>query len=130
MIRTELMNTETVFICLIGGVLYGLIELLWRGYTHWTMVICGGICFMLMYLIDLVCRKKLRKLILCAAAVTTTEFLTGCVVNIILDWQVWDYSNRPGNILGQICPLFTLFWFLLSIPGCALCSRLRKHLNG
>lgn len=125
----EMIITEAVFICALGGVLYGLIELLWRGFTHWTMVLCGGLCFLMMYLINTVCRKRLRKLTLCAAAVTLIEFFTGCIVNIMLGWQVWDYSDRPGNILGQICPLFTLFWFLLSIPGTALCSRLRKRLS-
>ena len=29
---------------LIGGVGYGCIELAARGYTHWTMVVLGGLC--------------------------------------------------------------------------------------
>ena len=31
----------------IGGVVYALIEIMWRGYTHWSMVILGGLCFLL-----------------------------------------------------------------------------------
>lgn len=30
---------------LIGGALYYCIEILWRGYSHWTMAVVGGICF-------------------------------------------------------------------------------------
>ena len=36
-----------VGIFLIGGALYNLIEILWRGYTHWSMFIVGGLCFQL-----------------------------------------------------------------------------------
>ena len=54
---------------------------------------------------------------LCAAEVTTVEYLTGLLVNLRLGWNVWDYSTRPLNVLGQICPEYTLLWFLLSIPG-------------
>ena len=31
-----------------GGVAYGLIELLWRGRTYWTMVLTGGACYTLL----------------------------------------------------------------------------------
>ena len=36
----------------LGSILYGLTEILWRGWTHWTMLLCGGICFTLMYLVS------------------------------------------------------------------------------
>lgn len=31
---------------LIGGCLYYCIEILWRGHSHWTMAVVGGICFL------------------------------------------------------------------------------------
>ena len=37
----------------IGSVLYGTIEILWRGYTHWTMLLAGGICLALFYVFNL-----------------------------------------------------------------------------
>ena len=49
-----------------------------------------------------------------AVIVTALELCLGTVVNIILGWNVWDYSNMPGNFLGQICPQFTLAWLGLS----------------
>ena len=33
----------------LGGAGYGAIELLWRGFTHWTMVLTGGFCFSILY---------------------------------------------------------------------------------
>ena len=37
---------------LIGGRLYTWIELLCRGYTHWTMFILGGGCFVVLGLLN------------------------------------------------------------------------------
>ena len=48
-----------------------------------------------------------------AAIITAYEFAVGMIVNVQLGWQVWDYSQIPGNILGQICPLFTGAWFVV-----------------
>lgn len=32
---------------------------------------------------------------------------------VSLGLGVWDYSNQPGNVLGQICPAFGLLWFFI-----------------
>ena len=50
------------------------------------------------------------------AFITAAEFAVGLVVNRALGWQVWDYSREFGNVLGQICPLFSFYWFLLCLP--------------
>lgn len=50
-----------------------------------------------------------------ALIVTAYEFCVGMIVNVRLGWQVWDYSTLPGNIMGQICPVFTTAWFLLCL---------------
>lgn len=117
---------EFVLVYFIGGMLYGLTELLWRGWTHWTMLLCGGLCFTLMYLISMSGMELIKKWVLSAAVITTVEFLTGCLVNLRLGWQVWDYSDLPYNLLGQICPQFLLLWLALSVPGVALCTALRN----
>ncbi len=117
---------EFVYVYIIGGCLYACIELLWRGWTHWTMVLCGGLCFTIMYLISGMELSLWRKCILSTAGISLVEFLTGCLVNLHLDWQVWDYSDLPYNILGQICPQFLALWLLLSLPGLFMCSLLRR----
>ena len=69
-----------------------------------------------------------RRWTLCAAAVTTVEYFTGVLVNLRLGWNVWNYADRPLNVLGQICPLYTLFWFGLAIPGVWLGRTVRQKL--
>ena len=112
-----------------GGLGYGGLELLWRGRTHWSMGLCGGVCAVLIYLIAGRERTVLwRRWTLCAAAVTTVEYFTGVLVNLRLGWNVWSYADRPLNVLGQICPLYTLFWFGLAIPGVWLGRTVRQKL--
>ena len=48
-----------------------------------------------------------------ALIVLAVEFVSGCVLNLWLGLGVWDYSNQPGNVLGQICPAFGLLWFFI-----------------
>ena len=120
---------EYLIVYAAGGLLYALLEIVWRGWTHWSMVLCGGLCFSLMYLISGSGLRLWRKWILSAAAICTVEFLTGCLVNLRLGCRVWDYSSVPFNLLGQICPGFTLLWLVLSIPGVQLCTWLRSLLS-
>ena len=120
---------EYLLVYLSGAALYGLMELCWRGWTHWSMLLCGGSCFTLMYFVSMSALPLWRKCLLSAAAITTVEFFTGCLVNLRLGWNVWDYSARPGNLLGQICPLFCFLWLLLSGPVLLLCGWLRHNME-
>ena len=99
-----------------GGLLYMGIELLWRGHTHWTMGIIGGLCFVLIGLLDEWQEHPplLLQMLEGAALVTTLELITGLLVNRWLGWGVWDYSDMPLNLWGQICPQFAAVWFFLS----------------
>ncbi len=75
-----------------GAAGYSLIEYLFRGYTHWTM---------------------LAKAAAGALIITVFEFFVGIVVNMWYGWDVWDYSGKMLNILGQVCPEYSLAWFLI-----------------
>ena len=55
--------------------------------------------------------------VLYSLVITAVEFSVGVIVNIILGLDVWDYSSVPGNILGQVCPSFTLLWMVISVPA-------------
>lgn len=105
-----------VLLFLIGGIGYGALELLWRGYTHWTMILAGGICFTLFSIISDIFEDAnlFIKSIIAAITITVVELSFGVIFNIILGMNVWDYGNIPLNFLGQICLRFSLLWFLLS----------------
>ncbi|MBE6626830.1 MAG: hypothetical protein E7628_06600 [Ruminococcaceae bacterium] len=120
-------KTEYLCVMLFGAALYGIIEVMWRGYTHPSMVVTGGVCFLLIHLINcsLPREKRIIKYLLCSASVTGVEFAVGVVVNIMLGLGVWDYSGEPFNILGQVCLKFTLAWLVLSVPACYLSDMAR-----
>ena len=40
-----------ILVFVLGGSAYGLMEILFRGHTHWTMVITGGACILTLYLL-------------------------------------------------------------------------------
>ncbi len=100
----------------IGAAGYFLLETLWRGHSHWSMAAAGGISLLILVKIF----KKLKnvplyfKSIVGGTVITAVEFVFGIVFNMILGMSVWDYSSLPGNILGQICPLFSVLWCGLS----------------
>lgn len=116
------------FLFLIGGLIYILLEMISRGWSHWTMFILGGICFISMGLFneDVDWDMPLLLQMLCGGLVITLlEFSTGCIVNLWLGWGVWDYSKEWGNLLGQICPQASAIWFFLSVVGIILDDYLR-----
>jgi uncharacterized membrane protein len=120
-----------VWLYLIGGFGYGLIEMLFRGHTHWTMIAAGGVCFLLIYLISIKSAEPLwKKWIMGGAVITTVEFVTGGIVNILLGWNVWSYAHHRLNLMGQISLLFFCLWVFLSVPGMWLCALLRRKLFG
>ncbi len=106
-----------ILVFALGGSAYGLMEILFRGHTHWTMVITGGACVLTLYLLEgwLLGMPLIIAALAGAVIITFYEFCVGMIVNVRLGWQVWDYSALPGNIMGQICPIFTLAWFFLCL---------------
>lgn len=102
-----------------GGFLYCAIEILARGYSHISMLIAGGTCFLLVGVIESVLGHSasiLSQMFFCGIMITTVELLFGIVVNRQLHLNVWDYSGEQYNFQGQICLLYSNLWFLLSCP--------------
>ncbi len=120
-------------LALIGGIIYGALELLFRGHTHWTMIVLGGVCFVTVGLINELIPWEMPLVVqmLCGAIIITAlEFGCGCIVNIWLGLNVWDYSKLWGNFLGQICPLFSTIWYFISLIAIVLDDHLRFWLFG
>lgn len=111
----------------VGGLAYMGVELLWRGSTHWTMGVLGGVCFALIGLLDEWQDHPSMPLQMLEGAmlITTLELLTGLIVNRWLGLQVWDYSDMPGNLWGQVCPQFTAAW--LALAWLAVHAENRMH---
>lgn len=117
---------------LVGGVFYYSLEVIFRGYSFPAMAVCGGLCFIICGVINerSRCMPLVLQMAIAAFGITAIEFVFGLVLNVWLDLGMWDYSNMPGNILGQICPQFMVLWFFLSAVGIILDDVIRWRFFG
>lgn len=116
------------FVFAVGGLGYAAIELLWRGRTHPSMVAAGGLCMCIMFAMVRRFRTMgvFARAVTSAVIITIVEFILGCFINNWLRLGIWDYSDRKWNVMGQICPLYTVLWGVLSIPASQLCILINK----
>ena len=118
---------HNLLIFVIFGLAYGLIEILWRGYTSFSMIIVGGICGLIVGLINEKFNYSvLSQMVIGMVIVTVIEFVSGYVLNIKLGLEIWDYSNMKYNFMGQICPQFSMAWFFLSYVIIYIDDYIRK----
>lgn len=119
---------ENLLLVVMGGCGYCLLETVWRQYTHWSMGITGGVCLLLIYRMEqrVGDHPLWKRCVMGALIITWLEYITGCVVNLTLGWEVWDYSDVWCNLRGQVCPLYSVLWAILCIPVFGLCRRLRQ----
>ena len=110
---------------LLGALGYPFVEILWRGYTHPTMALAGGICAVVLFRLNrsLASGRLPLRLLASGAAITLIELIFGVIFNLGLGMEVWDYSDVPFDLLGQICLPYALLWCLLSLPFCLFCGR-------
>ena len=115
-----------------GGGIYSALEILWRGYTHWTMAVTGGVCLVLLHGLNHLCARwaLVFRCLTGSAIITAMELAVGLLVNRAAGLAVWDYSDMPGNFLGQICPAFSAMWFLLCIPAFGICRGIDRLAAG
>lgn len=117
----------------LGGFLYGAIEIAFRGFSHISMFVAGGLCFLGIGGLNEVLPEDTSltsQMLLSSVLVTVVEFTVGMIVNVWLGLEVWDYSEVPYNLYGQICLLYSIFWFFLSLPAILLDDYLRAKIFG
>lgn len=127
--KIQFLKKETI-IFVIFGFLYICLELLYRDRTHISMFFVGGLCGVLIGLINdnTPDMPLFYQCILGTTIVTLIEFISGYYLNIYLGLGVWDYSHVPFNFLGQVCLPFSIIWMLLSIPVIYLDDYLKNKL--
>ncbi len=104
----------------LGGGSYVGLEMLWRGRSHVSMFVAGGVCFLLLGRLS---RAKSRlslstRAVVGAGIITAVELVTGLLCN--REYGVWDYRQVPMNFLGQICLPYSLLWIPVSLGAMAL----------
>ena len=128
-----LLIPKVVLLFVFGGLMYMGVEILFRGYTHFSMFFVGGLCFVLVGGIN----EKLpwnmafvSQMMIASLLVTAVEFAAGVILNLVLGLGVWDYSTLPYNLLGQISLIFSVGWFFLSAIGILLDDWMRYLIYG
>lgn len=111
----------------IGGMAYMILEFLWRGRSHGSMFLLGGLCFLLLGGGVAKCRRVPLPLrpVLGAGVITALELATGLLVN--RDFQVWDYRDQLFQFQGQICLAFSLLWVPVSLAAMELYAITQKR---
>ena len=114
---------------IIGALGYLAIEIIWRGHSHWSMALAGGLSFVIFSLVaeGFADMPIIVKAVLCAVGVTAIELLFGVIFNMALGMRVWDYSAMPFNFMGQICPQFSLMWVGLALLFLPLAKLLNER---
>ena len=108
---------KSIILFISFGLMYMGLEILWRGYTHWSMGIAGGICGVIVGYFNEFCpnMSMRNQCFLGTGLILLIEYIAGYILNIKLGLNIWDYSDLPLNINGQICLPFAILWFLLTI---------------
>ena len=104
---------ERASLFLLGGGAYAALELAWRGTTHWTMFLTGGVCLCLLQALADRPLPLGPAAAVGAAGVSGLELAVGAVCRRVLHTAVWDYADEWGNLAGLVCPKYTAYWFLL-----------------
>ena len=107
---------EYLFLFWFGGSVYIEIELLYRGFTHWSMFLLAGFIFVTVGLLNEIFFEWNEmfwgQVFVSTLWATVLEYICGLMLRLC-GLQVWDYSDMPLNINGLICVPFMLVWAVL-----------------
>ena len=85
---------ERASLFLLGGGAYAALELAWRGTTHWTMFLTGGVCLCLLQALADRPLPLGPAAAVGAAGVSGLELAVGAVCRRVLHTAVWDYADE------------------------------------
>lgn len=122
---------KNMVLFIIGGIIYYFIETLWRGYSYVSMFFVGGLCFVFIGMINVFLSFDTpiwKQQFIATVIVTLIELAAGIVLNKWLNMSIWDYSNLPFNLWGQVSLHYSIGWFVLSAAAIILDDWLRYFL--
>lgn len=119
------------FLFWFGGSTYVTFEVFFRGYSHWTMFLLSGILFLYIDALNEIWNWNIVTQTLCGTlSVVLAEFWAGCVLNLWLGLNIWDYSDMPLNLMGQICLPFAVLWIPIVLLAIVLSDVIRWRFFG
>ena len=101
------------------GFIYCMIEILFRGWSHWSMFVLAG--FLGVFCVDSVNNvlsfdcDYIVQILISTILCTIGEGISGIILNVWLQLNVWDYSNMPWGtfFFGQCNVVFCIAWLLI-----------------
>ena len=104
-----MLRNATLFF--VGAFGYGQIELLYRGYTHWTMLVSGGVLLLVLHELNRSLPRSVPLLARCAAGagcITGLELAMGLVCNRLLGMGIWHERITKRTALGMLLILLSV----------------------
>lgn len=139
-LKSRLSNAVlTMLLCTWGGAVYFLLEVLWKeigGHPeriHWSMLVVAVILSLALERGGAQCPWEWSlplQAMVCTVLITAVEFVAGLVLNVWIGLDIWDYSNLPLNLCGQICLWYSALWFVLSLVFIPVFDWLRYLVQG
>ena len=101
------------------GFIYYMIEILFRGWSHWSMFVLTG--FLGVFCIDSINNTLsfdcdyIVQILISTILCTIGEGISGIILNVWLQLNVWDYSKMTFGtfFFGQCNVLFCFAWMLI-----------------
>ena len=101
------------------GFIYCMIEILFRGWSHWSMFVLAG--FLGVFCIDSINNvlsfdcDYIVQILISTILCTIGEGISGIILNVWLQLNVWDYSKMAFGtfFFGQCNILFCFAWALI-----------------
>jgi uncharacterized membrane protein len=99
------------------------------GWTSLWMFPIGGLCGLTLGLLNE--KRKMHMALMSLLGtllIFSVEFTSGVIFNILLKMNIWDYSDLPLNIMGQISIVYFIPWFLISPLAMWIDDNLRHYM--
>ena len=101
------------------GFIYCMIEILFRGWSHWSMFVLTG--FLGVFCVDSINNTLsfdcdyIVQILISTILCTIGEGISGIILNVWLQLNVWDYSKMAFGtfFFGQCNVLFCFAWMLI-----------------
>ena len=122
---------KALILSLMGGDLYCMVELIWRGHTHWSMFLLAAVLSLPLDLANehMAWERPLwLQALMGGGIITLAELGAGLILNVWLKLDIWDYSRLPGNLWGQVCLKYALLWVVLAGTAIVLFDWMRHWL--
>lgn len=122
MAHTLLYYLTGCLLAAVGGLAAASLAAAKSGRMHLAVGVAGGLATGLLFGVSahFATLSLVLRCLIGALLGTASEYLAGALVNVGLRRAVWDCSDKPPQLYGQICLRHSVLFLLASAPACLL----------